>query len=311
MKARTILLVVLAIICGGSAAVGVNQMRRNALDNAKTTTKPVVTAISNAPRGVLLTEEMVTVEPWPEDHVPTNAIGSVDDVVDRVVLVPIVQGEPILNNKLAGKDAGRGLAAMIPKGMRAFTIRTPHESAGVGGFILPGNHVDVLLTTNGSGLNDTTGGGASTTLLQNVEVLAVAQRLDAPDENKVDPKEVTSVTLLVTPDQAAKLDLGMNKGILHLALRNPEDNGEADTRPATMAQLRFHQEPPHARPTIDPETNEVIVLAEAPQQPAAAVAVATAEATATPADDAPKQRRRAAQIHTLRGTQRGHIQLEW
>ena len=133
---------------------------------------------------------------------------------------------------------------MIPSGMRAFTIRTPHVAAGVGGFILPGNRVDVLLTTSGSGPNDVTGGGATTTLLQNVEVLAVAQRLDAPEANKVDPKEVSSVTLLVTPDHAAKLDLGMNRGLLHLALRNPEDNEEAETRPATMSQLRLHQEPP-------------------------------------------------------------------
>jgi hypothetical protein len=52
------------------------------------------------------------------------------------------------------------------------------------------------------------------------------------------------VTLLVTPDHAALLDLGQNKGTLHLSLRNPEDSQAAGTRPATLADLRFRQESP-------------------------------------------------------------------
>ncbi len=103
---------------------------------------------------------------------------------------------------------------------------------------MPGNHVDVLLTTTGNA-NDGSGGAATTTLLQNVEILAVAQIVDAPDTNMMDPKATRDVTILVTPNQAAKLDLGMNKGELHLSLRNAKDVAEADTRPATLAELRF------------------------------------------------------------------------
>src|SRR5262249_16169427 len=156
-----------------------------------------------------------------------------------------VKGEHVLDAKLAGKGAGRGLAALIPKGMRAFTIQTTSVVAGVAGFVLPGSRVDVLLTVSSQGgNNDQTGGGTTTTLLQGVEILAVDQRLQAPAENKNNLKELQSVTLLVTPDQAAKLDLGQNKGLLHLTLRNPDDDQPADTRPTTLASLRFQQQKP-------------------------------------------------------------------
>ena len=88
---------------------------------------------------------------------------------------------------------------------------------------MPDNRVDVLLTTRDHGIDNGTGGGATTTLLQNVEVLAVDRRLDKEEDGETELTEPKSVTLLVTPDQAAKLDLGMNMGTLHLSLRNPED----------------------------------------------------------------------------------------
>jgi Flp pilus assembly protein CpaB len=77
-----------------------------------------------------------------------------------------------------------------------------------------------------------------------VEILAVDQRIDAPADNKVDIKELRSVTLLVTPHQANLLDLGQNKGTLHLALRNLQDDQDSNIRPATLADLRFRHEKP-------------------------------------------------------------------
>ena len=161
----------------------------------------------------------------------------------RTILASVQAGEPLLNTKLADRDAGRGLAALVPEGMRAVTIQTSRVASNVAGFVLPGNRVDVLLTLRG-GNHDATGGGSSTTLLQAVEILAVDQRLDAPTENRVDPKLLRSVTLLVTPDQAGLLDLGQNMGTLSLSLRNPEDLAEAQTDPATVNLLRFTQRQP-------------------------------------------------------------------
>ena len=94
------------------------------------------------------------------------------------------------------------------------------SAVSLAGCVLPGNHVDVLLTVHLSGgRNDETGRSSTATVLQAVEVLAVAQRLDAPTENEVDLRELRSVTLLVTPQQANLLDLGQNKGKLTLIVQ--------------------------------------------------------------------------------------------
>ena len=122
--------------------------------------------------------------------------------------------------------------------MRAVSIQTANISSGVTGFVMPNNKVDVLLTMHGmGGNNDPTGGGRTVTLLQNVTVLAVDQKIEAPTEQKMDLKEMRAVTLLVTPQQAEQLDLGQNKGVLRLTLRNPLDDEIAPIDEVTLANL--------------------------------------------------------------------------
>ena len=112
---------------------------------------------------------------------------------------------------------------------------------GVAGFILPGNRVDVLLSLGEISGTHETGGGSTITLHQNVEILAVDQKMDAPSDNKVDTKDLRSVTLLVTPQQANLLDLGQNKGMLHLCAPQPSrqrgrpDQAGDPERPAAAA----------------------------------------------------------------------------
>lgn len=292
MRVRTILLVALALICGGSAAIGVSQFANNTGDPGGADVVAVVVAKTDVPRGTLIATEHIRLQTWPESLVPAGAFTKLEDVEDRLALVPLVAGEPVSERKLTDGSAGQGLAAMIPTGMRAFTIKAAHVAAGVAGFIMPSDKVDVLLTTSGGGRRDVTGGGATTTLLQNVQVLAVDQRLDAVERSAIDPQELRSVTLLVTPNQAAKLDLGMNKGILHLSLRNPEDNAEADTLPATMAQLQFHQEP--------------VALVAAADGSVASSPVSGDEGAIAPQP----ARQRQVIIATLRGTSRGHVRID-
>jgi Flp pilus assembly protein CpaB len=80
----------------------------------------------------------------------------------------------------------------------------------------------------------------------------VDQTIEAPAENRVDANKLRSVTLQVTPDDALKLDLGQNRGTLHLSLRHPDDKSDAHTRVATLAELRFQQEPPKAAEPAPP-----------------------------------------------------------
>jgi pilus assembly protein CpaB len=252
------------------------------------------------PRGALVSADSVKMREYPKDLVPAGAITRLEDAVERWVNIPLAKDDPLVEVKLLAKGAG-GITRLIPKGMRAFTIHTPGVESGVAGFILPGSRVDVLLTVSNPGtIDDATGGGSTTTLLQNVEILAVDQRLEAPSENKVDPKELRSVTLLVTPNQAAKLDLGQNKGTLHLSLRHPEDNAPAVTTPATLAELRFHQEKPwdeRAKGVLAAFVDSVVQLKK--QQDA------KQSASAPPSEVAP-----VAHIRTLRGAQEGLVVLQ-
>ncbi len=195
--------------------------------------RPVVVAVVDLPRGASVTPEAVKIKEFPRDLVPAGALSKLEDAVNRVIFVPLTKDEPVLESKLAPKGAGRGLSALIPRGMRAYSVKVPDVAQGFAGFILPGNRVDVLLSLGEISGTHETGGGSTITLLQNVEILAVDQKMDSPSDNKVDTKDLRSVTLLVTPQQANLLDLGQNKGMLHLALRNRQDNEAAQTKPAT------------------------------------------------------------------------------
>jgi pilus assembly protein CpaB len=298
MSFRTGLIVVLALMFGVFSALGVNMVVSRSALAAQGETVPVVVAAADIPRFNTISADVLTTREFPKAFVPAGAYNRVEDVLDRVADTPLFTGEPVVDAKLSAKGAGRGMAAVIPLGMRAVTIQTPNVAAGVAGFILPGNKVDVLLTVRGIGPIDPTG-GSTTTLLQNIEILAVDQRVDAPAGNKVDVKELRSVTLLVTPDQASKVDLGQNLGTLHLSLRNPQDKEPGNTRPATLADLRFFQGKPwDERVKSLLETASKLVAA----QPIAKEIPAAPTNAALPPPP--------TKIRTLRGTVPGEVTLE-
>jgi pilus assembly protein CpaB len=263
MSIRSVLILLLALVFGLSAALGVNLLLRKP-EPEKPQMVSVVVAAANVPRFGTLTLSKVRLRDFPSDLVPSGALTEIDDALERAVFSGLVRDEIILEGKLSAKGAGPGMASAVPKGMRAFTISTTTYASGVAGFILPGSRVDVLLTVTRSGQNDPTGGGQTSTLIQDVEILAVDQVVKPPAESRVDPKELRSVTLKVTPQQAAKLDLGQNKGILHLALRNPEDHMPAGTRPATLADLGLYDEVPKQEAK---EPEKVAAPAPAPVPP--------------------------------------------
>ncbi len=258
MSVRSILVVVLAIVFGLSAAWGMNEFRKNnrIVVNAETT--QIVVASADMVRGQVVTEKYLTVVEWPKELIPADAVTKIEDAVGRSTKYTILAGDPVQSKKLASKDSGRGLAALVPMGMRAYTITASKVASNIAGFILPGNRVDILLNLRASGRDDETGGGSTTTLLQAIEILAVDQALDAPIENKMDVKSVASVTLLVTPKQASLLDLGQHMGHLTLSLRNPEDHMEAKTTPAILADIRYRQEKPVV---VKDKPNSQVVLA--------------------------------------------------
>lgn len=290
MSLRTVLIGVFALVFGVAAAIGVYAISRARSGWQQVEMVPVIVMTADVPRGRSLSADMVDQRRWPKESVPDGVVSDLSAALDRTVLIPMAKGELLLDSKLAAKGAGRGLAAIIPPGMRAVTIQTPNIATGVAGFILPGNKVDVLLTVSEPRLDDPTGGGSTFTLLQNIEILAVDQRIDAPQENKMDPKELRSITLLVTPADAARLELGQNKGTLHLALRNPGDKAMELVAPATLRGLssRWAAEPPPISPP-----------------PAAPEPVSPDEG-----EIAAKPPKVALRVRTLRGLQSGSVEFQ-
>jgi pilus assembly protein CpaB len=167
-------------------------------------------------RGQMVTPQTVVVQQWPKELIPPGALSALESAVDRSVMAPILPGEPMLEGKLASRDSGRGLAALVPQGMRAYTIQTSRTASNVAGFILPRNRVDLLTLRGGSGLDRW---GQFHDALQPSSP-AVDQRWMRGREPG--PQTAGFVTLLVSPDHAALLDLGQNMGQLTLSLRNPD-----------------------------------------------------------------------------------------
>lgn len=167
---------------------------------------------------------------WPASTPLTGGFTKIDEVAGRVVLYPLPMGEPILERQLAAPGAGAGLTAKIPTGMRAISVRSD-DVVGVAGFLLPGTHVDVLMTYHAL----TTPEPQTLTALQDVVVLAAGQQIQPRLDGK--PISVNVVTLLLKPEDAEKLVLATSLGGIYFVLRNGADQEQAENRPVGLAQL--------------------------------------------------------------------------
>ena len=134
------------------------------------------------------------------------------------------------------------MAATIKPGMRACAIRVD-DVVGVAGFVLPGMHVDVLVSGSGPGVNASEGPRVKT-LLQNIEVLSAGTNIQKDNEGK--PVSVQVVNLLVLPEQAELLSLASNQARLQLVLRNPLDTETPKTPGLAMASVFSEGTPPKA-----------------------------------------------------------------
>ncbi|MCH8042655.1 MAG: Flp pilus assembly protein CpaB [Planctomycetes bacterium] len=263
MGARTVVVIVLSLVCGLAAVLGVSQLRKNGGSAEEVETVPVVVAALDMKLSVVVTEKDVEIKQMPEEWVPEGSFSTIEEVLERTCLTDLTQGDALTEKKLSVLGSGRGLAALIPPGMRAFSIHTPTVGSGVAGFVMPGNKVDVLLYIAGKqGSNDVIAGGSITTLLEFVTVLAVDGNVSAPSDDELNKKKTTrTVTLTVTPDQANKLSLAQKKGTLDLTLRNTADVETMTGRTVRMFDLQFPQEALENSTEDASEDTELVVVA--------------------------------------------------
>ncbi len=210
---------------------------RLVIGQARTPVRTVVTsqlmvAAHDLQVGALIHDSDLTQIAW-AGPVPEYTIKKRQDVVGRGVIATIYQNEPVLEKRLASRGAGAGLASTIPVGLRAVALRV-NEVVGLAGFVLPGMHVDVLISGTSPGV-DQSHGSLCKTVLQNIEVLSAGQRIEKNVEGK--PEAAQVVNLLVTPNQAEILSLASESTRVQLVLRNPLDTKEQLTRGVSLAGL--------------------------------------------------------------------------
>jgi pilus assembly protein CpaB len=181
--------------------------------------------------GAELNAGMLQEVAWPTDARPTGAFAKIDDLLAggrRVVLAAIEENEPVLSLKVTGAGQRATLSALVKPGMKAVTIRV-NDVEGVGGFVLPGDHVDVVLTRQ-------IDKGTATTevILQNRRVLATDQ---SADERTAKANIAKSVTLEVETMEAQKVWLASSVGNLSLLLRKAGETAAVKTRKISLKDL--------------------------------------------------------------------------
>lgn len=246
-----------------------------AVASQKTTTDDVVVATNFVSAGTALMSGDYKIVKWPRDYLPVGTyFTKKDDLTGRIAKSDLIPGEPIYKSRLAGDKSIGGLPVLIPPGMRAITVGVT-EVKGVAGFIKPGTYVDLLVTFDQES-GDGNGGPRKTqmtrTVLQNVKVLAAAQtmlesndevaekpkalqdnhdnhdsaksledqmnsRQQAKKDAEKEAKNVSSVTLALTPEQAEKLALAENMGDIRLSLRGEGDTKEAEVHGVTSVDF--------------------------------------------------------------------------
>jgi pilus assembly protein CpaB len=195
----------------------------------------IVAAKTQLPAGHSLTSDDLMLAPIAAAAAPPNTSTDLTHLVGRVIVAPLLAGQPVLDSQLAPPGTPDGLQSLVPDGMRAITLDAT-ESNGMLGLLMPGSRVDVVTTATGTNSAEP---ALSRILAQDVQVLAVGQRLaGSPHDPEGQTAASRTITLLVTPHDAAALDLAQTMARLRLILRGTSDRQEIDDDPVMMADLR-------------------------------------------------------------------------
>jgi pilus assembly protein CpaB len=197
----------------------------------------VAVAAKPLPVGTMVTPSDVRLVAWPSSHPVPGGYSTVEEVVNRGLISPASENEPLTESKLAPREAGAGLPPTITAGMRGISVKV-NEVIGVAGFVVPGTHVDVVVTL--SKQNDS----VSRVVVTNAQVLTAGTKYDQEQAKDGKPVPSTVVTLLVMPEDAERIALASTEGSIMLTLRNPLDTEPTVTSGTRMASLMGAPEPP-------------------------------------------------------------------
>jgi pilus assembly protein CpaB len=259
VRTSNILILVVAIVMGGIAAFLARSWMQSQVQGPSASATTIVVAARAFSFGEAINADGVAEIPWSASTLPEGAFSSSQALLKdgrRVALTTIGRNEPILRTKVTGPGQRASLSTTLENGMRAVTIRVD-DVRGVAGFILPNDHVDIVLIRIDN--ESTRKQSYSELLLQNVKVLAIDQ---VASEQKEQPTVAKAVTLEVTPNQAQKISLAIDVGHLSLVLRQPGEASTVSSARVTERDLGDHEPVP-----IKPEPAAVTVSQAPPAPP--------------------------------------------
>jgi len=237
MNRQTMIALAVAVVLGLFAVFIANSYisGREQKADLTGTTKVAVAAVPLA-YGTDITPDKIKFVDYPKASLPpgsfTNAAQLLPEGKKRFALMTISINEPVLASKISGEGQGASIAALLPEGMRAATVRI-NDVSGVAGFIQPNDSVDVLITRTPPGGNQQ----FTDVLLQNVRVIAIDQEAKNSDGT---PKLARSATFEVAPLDAQKLALAQRIGSLSLVLRKPGEANNPVVETVSMNDLRYN-----------------------------------------------------------------------
>ena len=226
IQIRAAIFLGLALLAGTLGVILVktylDSMQRRASQFGVDTTTVVVAAM-DLPIATSLTEKQLSTAQWPKKFAPQGSFTRVADTIGRTVRSALLQGEVVLEARLADKSAGRGLPALLSIGTRAMAVKVD-QVIGVAGFVQPGNMVDVITIMKPDeqtrDVLKVNAAKISRIILQNVKVLAIGEQLTT-DGTK--PVKVQVVTLEVTAEESERLALASRHGEIQLTIRSELD----------------------------------------------------------------------------------------
>ena len=258
MKWTVGILLIVGVVAAIAAAVLVvavraDNLRRMGVDIGPSANVTVVVAKKDIPAMSIIDAASIEVKTVARDKAPEHALGDQIQAVGKVLAVPLIPGQALTTNDLAPDGTGMQLAAQLPTGMRAVAV-TVSDAGGLHGILYPGCVVDILVAIHRTAGGDEAPQTISTTLLENIPVLAVDQQtIVTPASDKKSETELPNagarngnlkVTVRVDTKQAKVLQLGQDVGTLSLALRSPLDKEKAtDTDPVTLRILAGGADP--------------------------------------------------------------------
>ncbi|HLK68481.1 MAG TPA: Flp pilus assembly protein CpaB [Bryobacteraceae bacterium] len=214
----------------------------------------VAVAAHDMQLGTLLKTADVKMVKYPERDIPRGVVLEAKDAVNRVLLFPVSSNELLLMSKLSVTTSVEGVPSTITPGYRAVSVQITDVS-GVAGLIQANSLVDVLFTRPGTMAEATT-----STILQHVKVLSTGRL--AQTGQPADPRTPKSpvVTLLLTPEDAQKLELAKNEGRISLSLRNPLDATESEDHGPLTTEVLDPMGISRAKRNRGPDPNDAKIL---------------------------------------------------